>query len=138
MNESAELIELTGQLHNAMETADMAFFGDRLSQGQGTLVIGTDPEEWWVGYDIIKKVFASQLKELEGISFTISDSRAYTEGSVGWIAARTEFKLPDGTVIPARLTAVCHMETGKWKFVQSHMSFGVPNEQAIGQELTIS
>ena len=138
MKESAELKELTSQLYKAMETGDMAFFGDHVSQEQGTLVIGTDPEEWWVGYDVIKKVITAQLKELEGISITVSDSRAYTEGSVGWVADRTEFKLPDGTVIPTRLTAVCHMETGKWKIVQWHVSFGVPNEEAIGQELTIS
>jgi hypothetical protein len=37
--------------------------------------------------------------------------------------------------MPFRVTAVLHKENGEWKMVQGHVSFGVPNEEALGQEL---
>ena len=43
--------------------------------------------------------------------------------------------LPGGTELRCRFTAVFHKENGGWKGVQWHWSIGVPNEEAIGQEL---
>ena len=60
------------------------------------------------------------------------DPQAYVEGTVGWYADNIEWKLPNGTVISARLTGVCHKENGDWKQVQSHCSIGIPNEKAFG------
>ncbi len=138
MEKSVELKELTLQLYKAMETGDMEFFGNHVSQEEGSLAVGTDPEEWWEGHDVITNVFEAQLKEMKGFSITGSDSQAYTEGSVGWVADRIEFKLPNGTVVPARLTTICHKEAGEWKIVQWHFSLGVPNEEVFDQDLPTS
>ena len=80
----------------------------------------------------------AQLQEMRaaGIELVPGEVQAYREGSVGWAADRPTFRLPDGTTLPARLTAVFHREDGAWKMVQSHASFGVRNEEAIGEELT--
>jgi hypothetical protein len=32
---------------------------------------------------------------------------------------------------------VFHQEQGEWKIVQWHGSIGIPNEEAMGQELTV-
>ena len=58
MKQSAELRELTLSLYRAMQQANMGFIGDQFSQEEGVLVIGTDPDEWWLGYEDIRRVSA--------------------------------------------------------------------------------
>ena len=53
-------------------------------------------------------------------------------------ADRPKFRLPDGTEIPLRMTFVFVREEGEWKVAQQHISIGVPNEQIVGQELTVA
>jgi hypothetical protein len=48
-------------------------------------------------------------------------------------ACRAELRLPDGGELPFRITCVLHREEGEWKFVQSHASIGVANEQTVGR-----
>ena len=72
---------------------------------------------------------------MQGISLVSKNLSAYAEGSVGWIADQAEMVTPDGQTVPFRFTAVCHQEGGAWKIVQAHLSIGVSNEAAIGQDL---
>ena len=60
---------------------------------------------------------------------------AYRESSVGWIVDRPTFRFDDGSEVQARLTAIVHDEGGHWKLVHLHLSLGVSNEEALGQEL---
>lgn len=136
MEQSTELRDLTLRWMEAWSNGDLGFFERHFSRQDGVLVIGTDPEEWWVGYETIIEVLGTQIEEMAGISVVGSDPQAYSEGTVGWAAEHLTFKLPDGTEMPARFTLVFHREDGDWKFVQIHGSFGIANEEAIGQELT--
>ena len=45
-------------------------------------------------------------------------------------------KLPDGTEMPVRLTAVFQKEENGWKIVQWHFSAGISNEDLVGETLT--
>jgi hypothetical protein len=69
-----------------------------------------------------------------GITVVPGDTRGYREGDIGWVASRAAFRLPDGTEVPARMTAVFRRESGDWKVVQGHASIGVGNEEATGVE----
>ncbi len=61
MEQSTELKELYLQSCKAISSGDYSFFERYFSQKDGVLAIGTDPTEWWAGYDTITKVFKSQL-----------------------------------------------------------------------------
>ena len=50
------------------------------------------------------------------------------------MADKITVRLPDGTEVPFRFTGVLRNEDG-WKFVQVPFSLGVPNEEAVGEEL---
>lgn len=63
------------------------------------------------------------------------DIQAFREGSVGWVVDRPTFRFADGSEAPARVSVVVHQEDGQWKIVHLHLSLGVPNEEALGQEL---
>jgi hypothetical protein len=136
MEQSAELKELYLRICEALSRGDYAFFERCFSQKDGVLAIGTDPTEWWTGYAAITKVFKTQLKEMGGLQILADTPQAYHDGSIGWIAGQPTLKLPNGTEMPVRLTAVFQKEQHDWKIVQWHFSIGVSNEDAIGETLT--
>jgi len=136
MQESTELKDLYIRLCEAQTNGEYSFFEQHFSKKDGVLAIGTDPSEWWAGYDTITKVFTAQLKEVIGVQVLADTPLAYSEGSIGWVAGKPTIKLSDGTEIQARLTAVLQKETEGWKIVQWHFSMGIPNEDSIGETLT--
>jgi ketosteroid isomerase-like protein len=135
MEKSSELIEPLLSFYEAYTRGDIPFVLDLFSRADGALVIGTDPGEWWAGSETIRRVVEAQMEETGGVGFAPGAPQAYCEGTVGWIADRPTFTLPDGTERPVRITAVLRQEDDGWKIVQFHGSFGIPNEEAFGQEL---
>lgn len=135
MEKSSELKALCLSWYEAFEQGDIDFIKNFTSRREGVLMIGTDPNEWWADYDTIITVNDAQIKEMGGIPIEAGDPQAFNEGGVGWVADQAKVKLPDGTEIPFRLTGVLHKEDGNWKMVQWHVSIGVPNEEAFGQDL---
>jgi ketosteroid isomerase-like protein len=123
--------------YEAFAKADTSFIEDFVSRQEGVLIIGTDPNEWWPGYDTIKRVFEAQMQEMGGVNFVGGDPQAYTEGNVGWVVDHPKLRLPDGPAIPFRTTSVFVKEDGEWKLVQTHSSVGVPNEELISRALTV-
>jgi ketosteroid isomerase-like protein len=136
MQYSTELQELYVQICEAQTKGDYSFFERRFSKEDGVLAIGTDPAEWWAGYDTIARVFRAQLEEAGGFQILADTPLAYSDGSIGWVAGRPIVKLPDGREMPIRLTAVLRKEQDDWKIVQWHTSTGIANEDLIGETLT--
>lgn len=135
MKPSNELKELTQKGLDAFATEGLGFFTRRISKEEGVLAIATDPNEWWSDYQKITDIFTAQSEAMQGIAVVGSAPLACSEGSVGWVADHPSLRLPDGTEVPFRLTIVYHQEEGEWKVVQWHASLGVPNEEALGEEL---
>ena len=136
MEQSTELKELYLRICEAQSSGDYSFFERCFSQKDGVLAIGTDPTEWWAGYATITKVFTAQLKETGGLQILADTPQAYSDSSIGWVAGKPTLRLPDGTEIPFRLTAVFQKEQDSWKIVQWHVSIGISNEDVIGETLT--
>ena len=135
MEQSNELEELYLQSCEAISGGDYSFFERCFSQKDGVLAIGTDPTEWWSGYATITRVFKDQLEETGGFQLLADTPEAYFDGYIGWVAGRPTLKLPDGTEIPVRLTAVFQKEQNEWKIVQWHFSSGISNDNLIGETL---
>lgn len=140
MEKSAALRELILRLYQALTTGDMAFLERQISRLPDTISIGTDPGEWWVGFDTIMRISRAQYQEMGGdmpsMKFVNADPQAFTEGTVGWVADHPTVDMPGGIQIPTRITAVFHLEGGEWKLVQQHFSVGVRNEDLLGMSLT--
>ena len=138
MERSQELCNLTLRLYEAMGTGDVPFLERLVSRQDGLLGIGTDPREWWPDYDSLVGAFRTQMAEVGG-GFPVmpGDPQAYREGTVGWVADRAAFNLPDLDPIPFRLSLVLHQEGGEWTLVQWHISLGVANEEALERDLTV-
>jgi ketosteroid isomerase-like protein len=135
---SPELRDLVVAWFRAASDGDASLVDRHVSRDAGTRLIGSDPNEWWIGYDTITQVFKAQMREMGGVSCLPGDPQAYRIGDVGWVADRPRFRLPDGTELPVRMSIVFVKEDGAWKVAHQHISIGVPNEQIVGQELTVS
>jgi ketosteroid isomerase-like protein len=138
MNPSVELKNAMLRFIESFSSGDVSTIEHLFSHQDGVLALGTDPSEWWAGYDTITRVFKAQLQEMGGnVKLKVGELDAFVEGTVGWAASSARWQLPKGQEIPIRLTAVFHQEDKEWKIVQNHASIGVPNTETLGKELTI-
>jgi adenylate cyclase len=119
--------------------ADFDQFVEVISHHSGTRFIGPDPNEWWEGFEKISVIGRAQFGEMA----TLGDARvvaheivAWKEGTVGWIAVSCSVSLGEMIDEEARLTIVVHEEGAYWKIVHVQLAFTVPNEEAVGLELT--
>ncbi|GGL87780.1 hypothetical protein GCM10010840_27240 [Deinococcus aerolatus] len=104
------------------------------------LVIGTDPQEWWEGEPRVREVLRTQLEEMHAGGVRVQPGerqRIVERGDTGWGAEDVNLVMPDGQLVPARLTLVCVRDGEEWWVAHWHMSFGVGNDIALGQDLTI-
>ena len=126
------------RFYRALAVGDANALAALVSREPGVLVIGTDPDEWWSGYETIAAVFKAQMKEMGGgFPIEAAELQTFSEGNVGWAADRPRLAVADGGEVSFRLSAVLHRENGDWKIVQWHVSFGVANEEALGKALTV-
>ena len=135
MERSPELRAVMLRFYEALSSGDVSFLDRHFSTSGEVRGIGTDPEEWWAGGRLVE-VWKEQIEAMGGsMPLAAGDPEAYTEGSVGWVADQPTLKMPDGSDMPVRFTAVFHRENGDWKIVQSHGSLGVSNDESFGEEL---
>jgi SnoaL-like domain len=141
MEHSDELRDLTLRIYEATSTGDLSFVERHVSRQGGAVFVGTDPNEWWEGFEAFVEAMRAQAEAMGGGGLQIvpGQLQAYREGSVGWAIDRdASFRLPDGTQIPFRNTCVFVQEDGEWKAIHLHASIGIRNEEIFGEEVTAS
>ncbi len=139
MEQSDELRDLTLRFYEATTTGDLSFFERYVSRQEEAMFLGTDPNEWWEGFEALREAMRAQSEAMGGMQIVAGQLQAYREGRVGWVIDRdASFRLPDGREIPFRSTLVFRREDGEWKLVHLHSSIGVSNEEMVGQDLSTS
>lgn len=131
MQRSEGVAQAIQRMYDAFTANDLGAFTDLITEEDDTLAIGTAPHEWHVGR-------AKWLQEfgMPGIQLRGGDIVAWEEGSIGWLADRPTFVLPDGSELQVRMTCVLRKERGDWRLVQLHASIPITDEEATGQEWT--
>ncbi len=112
---------------------------DTLSHHPGFLAIGTDPDEWWEGFDSVSAVWRVQMQEFDDIGivhFDVKKIVAWKEGTVGWVSSSLQLTVGDTVDFPLRFTVVVHEEGAYWRIVNWHLSVPVVNEEVFGTPLT--
>jgi ketosteroid isomerase-like protein len=133
MERSPSLERDLEQLYAAVSSGDGEAVAAMTTARDGLVFIGTDPDEWFDDVDDVRRMMKSQAGA--GITVEHGTPVAFEEGTVGWVADRGNFVLPDGTKMPFRLTAVFHRESGAWKLVQEHASVAQTNAETLGVDL---
>ena len=100
---------------------------DSYSHQEGTTVIGSDPANWFEGYEAIFKFY--EPAATSRLEVTVEVLHAFREGNIGWTMDRVRLKLPDGGELPIRHTRIFEREAEGWKIVHNHTSIPVPDEK---------
>ncbi len=129
MNAEPTIVDLVGAWFAAATRGEPSLVERHISPGPGSRLIGSAPEEWLQGGPQITEFLRGEVTGAGGdVTFTPSDTEAFSHGDVGWAATRLTISLPDGKRITPRWSAVFVREEGVWRFVQTHASIAVPNE----------
>ncbi len=132
MEKSEEIRRIIDRWTRAISEGDVASALGRLSDHPGTVVIGTDPAEWWHGREI-RAVWGRQIEELFGVFSVRNDViEAWEEGSVGWASVKETLNV-DGRTLEGRATYVLRLEQGDWKIVHIHWSLPRANAETFGR-----
>jgi ketosteroid isomerase-like protein len=126
---SSELEDLVRTWFAAATSGDPSVIERHVSEDPAVRLIGSDPAERISGPAV-----ATFLRgEVEGAggkaTFVPTETEAFSEGTVGWATTLLTITLPDGRSVSPRWSAVLHREGDDWRFVQTHASIGVPNDE---------
>jgi adenylate cyclase len=140
MEEAPELVSLMERMLRNFDVHDGDAVVDAFSREPGSLAIGSDPDEWWEGYEALAALWRVQLQELAATGLKpqldIERLAAWKEGTVGWIGCRVRSVVEGRDPFLARTTVVLHEEGAFWRIVQWHTSLGISNEETLGVEMT--
>ena len=136
MEPSDEIRRVIERWTMAIAAGDADAYLSRLSDHVGTLMIGTDPAEFWRG-DEMRAIWAQQMRETRDFGVKAVEIHAWEEGTVGWAGVKETIDW-EGRTIESRGTYVLHLEHGEWKVVHVHWSFPRANQETLGRSLTVS
>ena len=134
MERSPELEQFIVNWFEGASRGDASLVDAHVSPGDGTRLIGSDPTEVFRGGSAVTQFLRGEVQSAGGnASFSPADVEAFEEGTVGWGTTTVTITMPDGKHVSPRWSAVFHKEDDVWRFVQTHASVGVANED-IGWE----
>jgi hypothetical protein len=127
---SIELERLVADWFEHASRGDSSIVETRVSASTAVYLIGSDPAEMYRGGAAVVAFLKGEVDSAGGrVTFTPESIEAFSEGTVGWASTNLTITLPDGARVSPRWTSVFHREDGIWKFVQTHASIGVPNNE---------
>ena len=130
MERSTDIEALVEAWFRAATNGDSSLVATHVSQSDSTRLIGSDPSEVFKGGAAVSEFLTGEVDGAGGqATFTPTDIEAFREGSVAWATANVTISMPDGRQVVPRWSAVFHQEDGTWKFVHTHASIAVPNDQ---------
>ena len=136
MEPAPELALLMERMYRSFDTYDAETFIDGISHQPGTMVIGTAPDEWWIGPDAVAATIRVQFSEMPAAHFETEETLAWKEGTVGWVVSRALMVIEGMPSIMTRSTLVLREEGAHWRIVHWHLSMPVANEDSLGVGLT--
>ena len=134
MKKSSELRELIAEYFESFTVGDPEWVDRHVVNSPELLLIGTGPDEWLDGEHGLS-VFRQEATVATGtLDAEVSHIEAYSQGEVGWGAARVRFTIPTGQTARTRFTAVFLLRDGVWKLVSAHNSVAVSDEDAFSTD----
>jgi adenylate cyclase len=144
MEPAPELVPFTERIIRSFLAGDTNAVIDAMANDPGSVLIGSDDEEWYEGFETcaayLQVYFAESRASGETLfeNFSLDRVHAWKEGSVGWIAAHCRASTPHSGAFSARFSFVVHEEGAHWRIVHWHASVAVTNEAIWGRTITTS
>lgn len=100
-------------------------FMEQLFSKDNLLVLGTLPDEIFIGHDEVSKLIYSDWNAWGDVKFLIDTANISSAGDAAWISTigYVRFDLPKFLVLPLRFSAVMVKEDLEWKFHSMQFQF---------------
>jgi ketosteroid isomerase-like protein len=124
----------------ARENEDINMVEKVWSNDEDIILIGTDSDENFVGWEQIRKAIQKQFGSFENVLISITDQKIQTDldGRTAWFSQTLNYNFIYNSIAMTyegiRSTGVLRKQDGKWKIIQVHLS--VPVEVDIDEEMT--
>ncbi len=107
------------------DTASVNSFMRELFSPDDVLILGTMPQEVYVGYDEASSLIFDDWASWGDCTFLVDKARISVHGDVAWFATigYVEFDLTSLLVLPLRLTGVLVRDEDTWKLQQVQYQF---------------
>ncbi len=107
------------------DTASVDSFMRELFSQDNVLILGTMPQEVYVGYNEASSLVFDDWASWGDCTFLMDGARISVQGDVAWFATigYVEFDLSSLLVLPLRLTGVLVREENTWKLQQVQYQF---------------
>lgn len=137
MERSDEIAEALLEMTRCHLEADAQGWAQLWSRRPGALSVGSDPREWYEDHEQIVSASDATFGARGTAGYVVDRCVGVQEGSVGWgiVECHAEW---NGRSLPQafRLSAVFHLERGRWKLCHSHRSFAILDDELWGFDLT--
>jgi hypothetical protein len=130
MDRAPEVEQLLRDLMGRAKAGDAAGVAEMFAPGATTLLVGSEPGDWYPGSEATILHLRESLEKYGGVPFEPGAPVAWAEGPVAWFADRPTIVFPQ-VKVPIRITGVAVGGAGDWRIVQIHFSSGVPDEPLL-------
>jgi len=130
MDRAPEVEQLLLDLMARAKASDADGVAELVAPGAGTLLVGSEPGDWYPGSEPSVLHLRESLEKYGAIPFEPNAPVAWSEGTVAWFADRPTIVFPQ-VRIPIRITGVALLGADGWRIVQIHFSSGIPDEPLL-------
>ncbi len=113
---------------SVIETEDIEMFSKIFAHDSDMVNIGTDADEWFLGYESLKESFLKQWESFEAVEITTREVviKVHNTGEVAWFSGLMDGKgkamgEPFG-LEGLRFTGILEKRNGNWVMVHWHIS----------------
>jgi hypothetical protein len=124
----SEVVEQLHKFQDGYTDRDLALlepFMEQLFSQENTLLLGTMPNEVYVGQEEVSELIHSDWNAWGDCTFLMDNAHISASGNVAWISTigYVRFDIPRFLVLPLRLSAVMVKEDPTWKFQYMQFQF---------------
>ena len=114
-------------LYDALSTTDDDWLAELIADDASVVVIGTDPQEWWDGFDAVKELWSRTRARYGPNTLRARRLAGHSLGGLAWATDEPSFGYPGGQTGRLRLSMVFARGDAGWLLLHLHASIGVPN-----------
>jgi class 3 adenylate cyclase len=133
---SAELSAVFLRFLRAVQERDESAVRGLMSPGEHTLIVGSDPREWFRGAESVELILV-QVRAMPSFEYQPKRIESFEHDRVGWVSADVTSHVVGGSDIDLRMSAVFVLEGPGWRLTHLHTAAPRPDDpEHIGRELS--